>query len=145
MLKFFYMFDCKSVILPLANHFKLSSDCYPKSKDEYDRMSKLPYSNVMGSVMYLMIGTRPNLSHSVSILSRFMSNPGEKYRNDLKWLLRYLKGISNLGILFKFNKQGLTLKGCTDSDFPGDMGNRRSTSSYFYTLCDNMIICKSQP
>jgi hypothetical protein len=143
-LRKFNMFDCKPVTLPLANHFKLSSDFCPKTDEEFDRMSKIPYANVIGSVMYLMVCTRPDLAFSISILSRFMSNPGEEHWNALKWLLRYLKGTSNFGLMFKMNKEGVTLKGFTDSDFAGDRDNRKSTSSYFFTLCGTVISWKSQ-
>lgn len=70
------MFDCKLVTLPFSNHFKLSSECYPKTDEEFARMSKIPYANVIGSVMYLMVSTRPDLAHSIHIL---MGNPGEEH------------------------------------------------------------------
>lgn len=103
------MHDSKPITFPIANHFKLSSQCCPISDDECDRMSKVPYANAIGFVMYLMICTKPDLAYSVSILSRFMSNPREEHWNALKWLLRYLKGTSNLGSMFKSNKNGVTL------------------------------------
>jgi len=84
LLKRFNMFEWKPVTLPLSNHFKLSSDFCPKTDEDYDRMSKVPYANVIGSIMYLMVCTRPDLAHSISILSRFMGNPSEEHWNALK-------------------------------------------------------------
>lgn len=144
LLKRFNMFESKPVTLPLSNQFKLSSDLCPKIDEEFDRMSHVPYANVIGSVMYLMVCTRPDLAHGISILSRFMGNPGEEHWNALKWLLRYLKGTLDLGLVFKFDKRGIMLKGFTDSDFAGDRDNRKSTSAYFFTLCNIAISWKSQ-
>lgn len=87
------MFDCKTVTLPLANHFKLSTEFYPKNNEEFNRMSKIPYANVIGFAMHLIVCTRFDLTFSISILSRFMSNTREKHWNALKWPLRYLRYI----------------------------------------------------
>lgn len=63
-LKKFDMHDYKPVTLPLANQNKLSSECCPKIEEEYARMFKIPYANVIGTVMYLMICTRHDLAHT---------------------------------------------------------------------------------
>lgn len=48
-----------------------------------------------------MVCTRLNLAHEISILSRFMANPGETHWLAMKWMLRYLKSSSDLGLEFK--------------------------------------------
>lgn len=98
-------------------------------------MSKISYANVIGCMTYLMICMRPDLTHSISVLSKFMSNHGKEHWDALKWLLKYLKGISELGLVFKMNKDEIILKGYTDSNFTRNRNIRRSASSYFYTLC----------
>ncbi|KAL0415516.1 UNVERIFIED_CONTAM: Retrovirus-related Pol polyprotein from transposon TNT 1-94 [Sesamum latifolium] len=55
----------------------------------------VPYSNAIGSVMYLMVCTRPDIAYAVSCLSRYMSNAGPPHWEALKWLLRYLSGSAN--------------------------------------------------
>ncbi|KAK4406231.1 Retrovirus-related Pol polyprotein from transposon TNT 1-94 [Sesamum angolense] len=55
-------------------------------------MKNIPYSNAIGSVMYLMVSTRPDIAYAVSCLSRYMSNVGLPHWEALKWLLRYLNG-----------------------------------------------------
>jgi len=143
-LKKFGMHDCKPVSLPLASHFILSKEQSPANEEEKEYMNKIPYSNVIGSIMYLMVCTRPDLAHAVSTLSRFMSNPGPKHWEALKWLLRYLKGSSDIGLVYKHKTEGVKLKGFTDSDYAGDRDNRKSMSSYVFTLCDACISWKSQ-
>jgi hypothetical protein len=144
LLEKFSISDAKSVSVPLANHFKLSSDQSPKSEFEFKRMARVPYSNAVGSVMYLMVCSRPDLAFSISVLSRFMSNPGETHWEAMKWLLRYIKGTCDLGIHYRKQSDGVILRGYTDSDYAGDRDNRKSTSAYVYTLCNSCISWKSQ-
>ncbi|CAI9762466.1 unnamed protein product [Fraxinus pennsylvanica] len=138
------MAESKSVSVPLANHFKLSNDLCPKTKEEFERMAQVPYHNAVGSVMYLMVCSKPDLAYSISVLSRYMANPGETHWDAMKWLLRYIKGTSNLGIQFRKQAESVILKGFTDSDYAGDRINRKSTSSYMYTLCNSCTSWKSQ-
>ena len=71
---------------------KLSSDSYPKTKEEIEKISHIPYSSAVGSLIYAMVCTRPDLSYVVSVISRFMHNPGKNHWNGVKWILRYVKG-----------------------------------------------------
>ena len=68
----FNMDNCKSVSNPLAAHFKLSVECCPKSEEEIERTSHIPYSSSVGSLMYAMVYTRPDLDYAVSMVSRYM-------------------------------------------------------------------------
>lgn len=135
----FAMSDAKSVSLPLANHFKLSNNQCPKTEDELKRMARVLYSNAVGSVMYLMICSRPDLAFSISVLSRYMSNPCEVHWEAMKWLLRYIKGTCDLGIEYRKQSESVILRGFTDSDYAGDKDNKKSTSAYVYTLCNSYI------
>ena len=67
-------------------------------------MSSVPYANAVGCVMYLMVCTRPNISFAVSDVSRFISNPGKQHWEALKWILRYIKGTSSIGLEYKKKK-----------------------------------------
>ena len=73
------MTDAKSVLTPITQHFKLSSQQCPNSEEEIAYMSKVPYSNAVGSVMYSMICTMPDLAFASSLISRFMYNPGREH------------------------------------------------------------------
>nr|GEX29800.1 retrovirus-related Pol polyprotein from transposon TNT 1-94 [Tanacetum cinerariifolium] len=62
--------------MPLGGHFKLSlKDCSVRNYD-VERMSKVPYANAIGSLMYLMVCTRPDIAYVVSVVSRYLANPG---------------------------------------------------------------------
>ena len=58
--------------------------------------------------------------------------------------MRYLKGSTNVGLLFEHCPNGVVLEGFVDSDFAGDKDKRRSTSAYMFTLCGSCISWKSQ-
>ncbi|XP_031268700.1 secreted RxLR effector protein 161-like [Pistacia vera] len=107
-------------------------------------MESMPYANAIGSIMYSMISTRPDLSYSISLLSRFMSNPGWEHWNALKWLLRYIKNNVHMGLNFCKRNSSLDLVGYVDSDFVGDRDSRKSTTAYHFTLGGNCISWKSQ-
>jgi len=96
----FNMNDCKPVSTPLAAHFKLSSDLCPYIKEDMEYMSHVPYANAISSLMYAMICTRPDLAYAVSMVSRYMHNPGKKHWSAVKWIFRYLKGTSHVGLVF---------------------------------------------
>ncbi|CAL5378709.1 unnamed protein product [Camellia sinensis] len=71
--------DTKPVSTPLANHFKLSKSSCPSSTKEREEMETIPYSSAIGSLMYEMVSTRPDIAHAVGVVSRFLSNPRKKY------------------------------------------------------------------
>jgi len=101
----FNMIEVRPVTTPLVSHFKLSFKQCPQLPEE-EEISRVLYSNAMGSLMYVMICTRPNLAYAVSIVSRFMSNPRKQYCEAVKWVLRYLRGTARLDLVFQRLKMG---------------------------------------
>ena len=73
------MHDAKPVSTPLAAHFRLSSALCPVSDDDIEYMSRVPYTSAIGSLMYAMVCSRPDLSHALSVVSRFMANPYKEH------------------------------------------------------------------
>ena len=71
----FRMQDVKLVSIPLASHFKLTKEVCPKTWEEINYMSKVPYSSTTDSLMYVMVCTRPNIAHAVGVVSMYMNNP----------------------------------------------------------------------
>ena len=75
LLQSFQMENSKLVSTPLAAHFKLDASTLPSTDEEKDDMNKVPYLSVVGSLMYAMVCTRPDLAHDVSVFSKFIGNP----------------------------------------------------------------------
>ena len=84
----FGMNKVKPVNVPLASHFKLSSGLCPSSDEEKDYMSRVPYANAVGCLMYAMVCTRLDISHAIGVVSKYMENPGKEHWNALKWVLQ---------------------------------------------------------
>jgi len=138
------MKNCKAVSTPLAAYFRLSTECCPKSEEDIDQMSNIPYSSVVGSLMYAMVYTRPDLLHAVSVVSRYMHNPGKDNWEAVKWILHYVKGTVNKGLVFDINKAtAYDVTGFIDSDYAGDLDRRRSISGYIFTMCADAISWKA--
>jgi hypothetical protein len=66
----FRMQNEKPTSAPLASHFKSTKEMCPKTHEEIEYMSKVPYSSTIGSLMYVMVFTRPYISHVVGVVSR---------------------------------------------------------------------------
>ena len=73
------MGKAKPVSSPLGSHLKLGSKQSPSSEKEKKEMQKVPYASIMGSLMYVMVCTRPDIAHVVGVVSRFLSNPSKKH------------------------------------------------------------------
>ena len=138
----FNMDKGKALSVPLQSYVKLSKQDCPVSDQEKAEMEKIPYASAVGSLMYAMIATRPDIAFAVGVVSRYMSNPGKKHWEVVKGILRYLKATKNMRICY--GSQELSVKGFTDSDYAGDLDNRRSTSGYVFTLAGGAVSWRSR-
>jgi hypothetical protein len=139
----FSMLDAKAVSTPLASHFVLSAKQCPSTDAEMEEMVKVPYANAVGCLMYAMVYTRPDISQAVSVVAKYMANPGKEHWNAIKWILRYLKGTKELGIMFERQHGETNIVGFVDSDYAGDLDKRRSTTGYVFTCADGPISWRS--
>lgn len=105
-------------------------------------MLKVPYASTVGSLMYAMVCTRPDIAHAVGVVSRFLSNPGKEHWAAVKWILRYLRGTSKVCLYFGDGKP--MLDGFTDSDMAGDIDSRKSTSGYLMTFAGGVVAWQSK-
>jgi len=128
----FHMENAKAVSTPLPSHLKLTKNMCPKTPEEEEKMSKVPYASAVGSLMYAMVCTRPDIAHAVGVISRYMSHPRLEHWNAVKWILRYLRGTSNKHLCF--GGSNTVLAGYVDSDLAGDIDTRRSTTGYVFTV-----------
>ena len=63
-------------------------------------MSHVPYASVVGSLMYAMVCTRPDIAHAVGVLSRYMLKPGKEHWIAVKRVFRYLSGTTDHAICY---------------------------------------------
>jgi hypothetical protein len=138
----FNMNNAKVVSSPLATHFKLSTKQSPSTDEEKEDMERIPYASAVGSLMYAMVCTRPDIAHVVGVVSWFLSDPGREHWNAVKWIIRYLRGTSKLSLSFGSGKPMLV--GYTDSDMAGDVDTRKSTSGYLITFSGGAVSWQSR-
>src|ERR1043165_8778811 len=117
---------------PLGSHLKLTKDQCPRTEEEKANMARVPYASAVGSLMYAMVCTRPDIAHAVGVVSRFLSNPGREHWEAVKWVLRYLKGTSKMGLCFKGKDS--VLRGYTDADLGGCKDTFKSTTGFVFTV-----------
>jgi hypothetical protein len=121
-----------------------------RSTENYKQLvpaNKSIYQQLVGSLMHLMIGTRPDIANAVNIVSRFAANPSEAHMEAAKRILRYIKGTVD----FKLHLQAAgtdsdlpLLTGYSDADWGGDLVERKSTSGYVFRLGNAAISWQSK-
>ena len=95
-------------------------------------MSHVPYSSAVGSLMYAMVCSRPDLSYAVSAVSKYMVNPGKEHWKAVQWILRYLRGTTDVCLQFGRTRDGVIRY--VDANFVGGLDRRRSLTGYVFTI-----------
>ncbi|GJR70550.1 retrotransposon protein, putative, ty1-copia subclass [Tanacetum coccineum] len=102
---------------------------------DVERMSKVPYANAVGSLMYLMVCTRPDIAYAVSVVSRYLANPGKNHWEAVKWILKYLRGTVNVGLVYGTHRGNhVDVTGFVDSDYAKDPDKGRSITGYAFLV-----------
>ncbi|KAJ4176414.1 hypothetical protein NW755_14952 [Fusarium falciforme] len=137
-LRHFGMDQCAPNATPVA------TSKFGEPDPDYKATDKLKqwYAKAIGSLMYLMLGTRPDIAFAVSLCSRHLGNPTNEHQTAVKRIFRYLKGSKNLELVYQGKLQPLL--GYTDSDWAGDLETRRSTSGYVFNLGTGAISWSSK-
>ncbi|CAM8945117.1 unnamed protein product [Rhodiola kirilowii] len=122
--KFNYM-DCH----PLTTPYNSSTHLYPnKAKPQ----SQFEYAKVIGSLMYAMTCTRPDIAFGVGKLSRYTSNPSMQHWQAIHRVLRYLKGTINLGLVYSDFPS--VIEGYSDASWISNEEDHSSTSGWVFLL-----------
>jgi len=126
--------DTNSASTPLASHFKLKSTTSPTTVEEREYMSCIPYASTVGSLMYAIVYTRPDLSKAVTIVSRYRRSwKGSLRGSEVDF--RYIRGTINIGLMLE--KDTMSKQECiryVDSNYVGDLDECQSTTGYVFTL-----------
>ena len=127
-LKDFDMWESKPVATPLDNsRFETAEEGYECKPEDRKR-----YQSAVGSLMYAMLGTRPDIAFAVSVVSRYASNPTEAHWRAVKRIFRYLRSTITLELVYTGDFKPLL--GYSDADWAGDHDTRRSTSGYIFNI-----------
>jgi hypothetical protein len=120
----------------MQRNVKLSCD------DGLKEVNGIVYKQMVGSLNYLTT-TKPDISFSVSVLSQFMEKPHESHWNATKEVLRYLKGTLDYGIKY-IDASDVELIGYSDSDWVGNLDDRRSTTGYVFNIGSRVVSWSSK-
>ena len=93
----------------------LSSNQCPKTQAEIERMRGIPYTSIVGSLMYAMLCTRPDICFAVGMVSRYQSDPGEEHWTSVKHIFNYLRRTRDYMLVY--HDESLEPVGYTDSNF----------------------------
>ncbi|XP_055821255.1 secreted RxLR effector protein 161-like [Solanum dulcamara] len=127
---------------PKARGETLSLEICPKTKKEKENMSRVPYSSVVESLIYVMMYTHPDICYAVGLVSRYQSNLGRNHWKAVKRIFRYLKETADHSLCY--NGSDLLLIGYIDADWAGDRNDRKSTFVYAFLLNGGAISWKSK-
>ena len=132
-LKRFEMEDATERYTPLPPKVRLSKADSPKVKD--NKLVKY-YQQLIGSLMYISCGTRPDIAYAVNACTQFMSNPGEQHKEAAKHILRYLKATKHRKLTYSKQKPAMANKlyGYVDADHAGSRDDRKSVGGYVLML-----------
>ena len=87
----FNMENSKRGTLPFRHGIHLSKEQSPKTPEGKECMSRIPYASAVGSLMYVMLCTRPDICYAVGVVSRYQLDPGKEHWIVVKYILKYLK------------------------------------------------------
>src|SRR5438477_2944063 len=145
LLKRFDLSDINTVSTPMDSSVKLSDAQCPTSSKEIEEMRSIPYLQAVGSLMYLAVATRPDISYAVGVLARFSKNPGMAHWKAVKHVFRYLKGTLDYKLTYSpLPNPSELFTTYTDADHAGNPDNGKSTSGYIVKMGTGAISWQSK-
>ena len=124
--------DLKPITTPMDPNAKLSTAQSPSTGAQYAAMRNIPYCEAVGALMYVMLGTRPDISYAVTMVLKFSSNPGMVHWDAVKRIYHYLLGSKDLWLMYGGDMK--VLVGYADAD--GSMAEDRCAVSGYAFIVD---------
>lgn len=135
----FNMTECKTAATPLEVNHSLNRH----EVLDTEPLAEVPYPEAIGSLLYCSGATRPDIAHSLSVLSKYSKSPRKAHWEATKRVMRYLKGTIDCGLMYK-KVEDPRLLCYTDADWAGDQESRRSTSGLITMINTGPISFRSQ-
>ena len=127
----FGMAECTGKRTPMVVGERLTRNDCPVTEEEKLDMEGVPFREAVGSLMFVMTCSRPDIARAVSCVSAFMHNPGRVHWMAVKRIFQYLKHTSDYGLQY-VRDLDWTLTGYADSDWGGDADTQKSTTGYVF-------------
>lgn len=143
-LKRFRMDASKRGSLPMQHNVNLSKTQGPSTPDEVKRMKGIPYASAVGSIMYAVRCTRPDVAFSQNLTSRYQQNPGESHWTAVKNILKYLRNTRDMFLVYGGDiERELSVTCYTDAGFETDRDDTRSQTGYVFIMNGGAVDWKS--
>lgn len=142
-LRRFGMLECNGTATPMEVGLQMCvSDCKADANECNE-----PYRQLIGCLMYAMLGSRPDLCASISYFSRYQCNPTAEQYSYLKRVLRYVKSTIDLKLIYKRNDDTDIVRGYADADWASDTSDRKSITGYVFMVYGSTVswLSRKQP
>ena len=126
------MSNCNSAITSMEARLKFEKD----GREEEENPSQ--FRSFIGCLRYL-VHTRPDITHSVNYLSRYMSKPNSEHSSAANRILRYIRGTSSFGLRYERGKKNYSIQGYSNNDFAGDSDDRKNTTGQLFFMGNSAI------
>ncbi|WCJ31679.1 Retrovirus-related Pol polyprotein from transposon TNT 1-94 [Euphorbia peplus] len=143
-LRRFSMENSKRGNLPMVvckREHQLSKKMCPVTEEDRMKMAGKPYANAIGSIMYVMLCTRPDVAFALSMTSRFQANPGERHWTAVKNILKYLRRTKEMFLVYGGGE--LRVEGYTDASYETDVDDFKSQSGFVFIVNGGAVSWKS--
>ncbi|GJU08659.1 hypothetical protein Tco_1125089 [Tanacetum coccineum] len=128
----------------MQEKLKLSKSQGASTPAEKQRMQNIPYASAIGSIMYAVRCTRPDVAFAQNMTSRFQQNPGEEHWTAVKNILKYLRNTKDMFLVYGGNlKRQLRVSCYTDAGYLTDADNLKSQTGYVFVLNGGAVDWKS--
>ena len=104
-----------------------------------------PYREAIGSLMYLMVGTRPDLAYCVGVLAKHVQNPTQLHWEAVKRVIRYVVQTRNVGLVFGGTGKLEPALVYVDADWAGDEATRKSMSGFAALMSGSLVTWGARP
>jgi hypothetical protein len=136
-LKRFNMHNVKEVSTPLPSGYNPVPNKLP-----VDEKLRTKYQQVIGSLLYLMLGTRPDIAFAIIKMAQFAAHPSEEHLTKALYICKYLAGMTDYSLQYGLKQQGLYAY--ADADWASDLESQRSTTGYLVLLSGTAISWNSR-
>ena len=131
----FKMDQSKKGFLPVLQGVKLSKTQNPTMAEYRERMKVIPYASAIGSIMYEMLCTRPDVCLAISLAGRYQRNPGVDHWTAVKNILEFLENTKDMFLVYGGDKE-LVVNGYIDASFDTDPDDSKSTGYVFILMVE---------
>ncbi|GJX09722.1 hypothetical protein Tco_0199581 [Tanacetum coccineum] len=143
-LKRYKMDNSKRGHIPMQERLDLNKTQGASTPEEVKRMQNVPYASAVGSIMYAVRCTRPDVAFAQNITSRFQQNPGEPHWTAVKNILKYLRNTKDMFLVYGGNPEAELRVDCyCDAGFETDRDDIKSQTGYVFVLNGGAVDWKS--